>query len=215
MRVVEPKVKRRDRTLDEVSAHDQRKTGQHQTVRRRLREHLPELRQIERIGAAVNERDSEQNDESGDRVRDGKIDRAFDRFGFFDLVCGQRNGRRGHQFEPDEHVEDVAGERVAAHRGQKCQEQRVKQRSDDIECLPGVHGRHEDQQCDETSQAGADRIDGEADPDCQAVMRRPAAHPVNDRSALRGVERKRGAHSDDGERSNRCDRARQEARHGF
>jgi hypothetical protein len=80
VRVGEPEVERDDRGLDEEAAGDERERGHDEAVVAAAeRQPLADLREVERVGPAVEERDPRQDEERAERVRDGDVERALER----------------------------------------------------------------------------------------------------------------------------------------
>ena len=152
-----------------------------------------DLGHVQRAGAAVDEGDAGQRQVGAHAVGDGEVQRALQRPAFFRPVGGQRVGRHAHQLEPDEQVEDVAGEAEADHARQEGQHQRVVVGGDLLEVPPGEDHRRGDQERGQAGQARAERPDGEVDADRDPVRRPEAGEPV-DLVAVDGAGHEHGQH---------------------
>ena len=139
--ICQPEVERHDRRLDEKAARDQREGHDHEPVAGTGRERLADLREVQRTGAPVEQRDPEQDHDRAHAVGHRERQRALQRCRPPDPVRGERVGRDAHQLEEDEHVEQVAGEREADQRAEKDQDQGVKRRPDRVEEPPCEHQR--------------------------------------------------------------------------
>ena len=165
--------------LDQPSGDDEHERHHDQAVRPVPGEVLADLGHVERAGAAVDDGDPGQGQVGADAVGDGEVQRALDRAAFLGPVGGQRVGRHAHQLEPDEHVEDVAGQAEPGHARQERQHQHVVVGGDPLEVPPGEDHARGDQHRGQAGQARAERPDLEVDADRDPVVRPEAAEPVD------------------------------------
>ena len=194
--VREPEVERHRARLGQESDGNERESNDDEAVRPAAREHLADLREIERTRAAVKQRDPDQQQEGADRVHDREVDRSLERLRLLDPVTRERERRNAHQLEEDEHVEEVAREREAGHRADEDQRQHVKVlRHGLAEVVPAHDERRGRKHTDERGDSGGERIDAERDPDRNAAAGLPASEPVVNR-VVRGAEHEQ--HREDG-----------------
>ena len=176
--VGEPEVERDDRGLDEEAGRDQRERRHNEFVAGLLRERLADLGEIQRAGAAVEQRDAEQDHHRADAVGHREGQRALQRGGALDPVRRERVRGHAHQLEEHEHVEQVAGQREAGQRAEEDEDQRVEGRPDGVEEAPREHERRAHEHSGEQGQRRAERVEGEVDADDDAVLPwLPAADP--------------------------------------
>src|SRR5205085_8653360 len=85
-----------------------------------------DLREVERAGPSIEERDAEEDEEGADGVEHREVERALQGGRVLGLVAAEREGRRAHQLEEDEEVEEVAGEAESAQRPEEGEDQDVE-----------------------------------------------------------------------------------------
>ena len=138
-----------------------------------------DLGHVQRPGAPIDYGDAGQRQVGAHAIGDGEVQGALQRPAFFRPVCGEGVGRHPHELEPDEEVEDVAGEAEADHAGQEGQHEGVVVGGHLLEVTPGKdHGcGHEDG--GQAGQPGAQRPGGEVDADGDPVGRAEAGEPVD------------------------------------
>src|SRR5205085_948950 len=86
------------------------------TPMRTPRTDLADLCEGQGAGAAVEQRDPSEQEESADPVHEREVDRPWRHGTMLDPIAGQAEGGGAHQLEEDEHVEEVAGESETDHR---------------------------------------------------------------------------------------------------
>ena len=124
VRVGQPEMEGHDRALDQEARDDEDEGDHDQPVGPGPGDVPADLGHVQRAGAPVDEGDARQRQVSADAVGDGEVQRALERPAFFRPVGGQGIGRHAHELEPDEQVEDVAGEAEADHARQEGQHER-------------------------------------------------------------------------------------------
>ncbi len=145
----------------------------------RVGERRPDLREVERSGPRVHERDPGQEQKRADHVDDGEVECALERRLLLNPVTDESNRGDAHQLEQDEHVEDVAGEAEADHPGHERQHQHVVARGLHADEARAVDEREHHQQAHERGEPGPDRPDLERNADRHAGARMPPAEPVD------------------------------------
>ena len=150
------------------------------------RQDLADLCEVQGAGAAVEQRDPREQEESADPVHDREVDRPLQHGTMLDPIAGQAEGGGAHQLEEDEHVEEVAGESEADHRREKHEHQHEEVRRHlFLEVVDRLDERGSHQRADQRRDSGAERLDAERDADRDPVPRMPAAEPVGDRPVRR------------------------------
>ena len=81
---------------------------------------------FKRAGHGIQQGDSGQHHERGDRVRHRKVERPLKRCGLCGLQAAERKRRRAHQLKEYEQIEQIAGKREAAHRRKEEEHQRME-----------------------------------------------------------------------------------------
>lgn len=117
MRVGQPEVEGHRRGLDEQSGGDEDEGGDHQRVRAagvRV-QGAADLGEAEFAGAGVEQSDAEQRGVGTEGVDDAEHQGPLDGAGLLDAVAGQGVGDDAHQLEEDKGVEQIPGQREAAH----------------------------------------------------------------------------------------------------
>jgi hypothetical protein len=183
--VRQPEMERHHRRLDEEPHHQQQERDHHQPVGGGGGQRLAELGEVERAGAAVQQRDAGEHQEPPDGVGHREVERAPQRAGVLGVVAGQGVGGDAEQLVEHEQVEQVATQAEADDGGQEDQHEGLVQRAHGLEDAPRVGQRRHRQHPGEGREPGAHRVDGEGDAEGDAVARAPAAEPVDDRAAGR------------------------------
>lgn len=157
VRIGEPEMEGHDRGFDEEAAGDEDKGHHHKGIGWAARERALELREIERAGAAVKERNSPEGEECADGICDREIEPALDRRGL-DFVSGEGECDHAHELEKNEEGEDVAAETKTVHGREKNEHERVKERADRVEITPAKNQRGADQKGRERCKSRAQRV---------------------------------------------------------
>jgi hypothetical protein len=179
VRVGKPEVKRHDRRLHHETHRDQRERDHKQSVRMMRLETLAQLGEVEGSCLAVDESSSEQDHVRADRVRDREVERSLQRSELFRLIAGERVGGNAHDLEEDEHVEEVAAERESGHSAEEHEHEDAVQARRIFEVMPREQQARDDQDRHEECKPGAEGLRDERDADHNAVLRFPAAEPVD------------------------------------
>lgn len=156
---------------------------------------LSDLGEVERAGARVEQADSEQDQVGAEGVGDREVERLLQRLELLDIEARERVGGDAHQLEPDEHVEEVAGECKASHGAAEHEHQDVEESRRIAHVGPRVDQCKRDQPACECRHAGPERIGRECDPDRDPAVGAPPAEPLERLVPLRGDhdhERDRG-----------------------
>ncbi|GAA3076978.1 hypothetical protein GCM10020000_73150 [Streptomyces olivoverticillatus] len=151
MRVRQPEVEGDGRGLDQQPGEDQHERGEDQGVPPGCRVQLPSgLRHAEFAGARVQQADAQQRGVAAEGVDEAEVQCALYGPGLLDPVAGEGVADDAHQLEEHEGVEEVAGEREAAHARLEQQDERgvgagVAVRRF-VEVVPGVDEYGQDEQ---------------------------------------------------------------------
>ncbi len=191
--VRQPELEGHRRRLDQKPGQDEDEPGQHQRVGRPVGvERVADACQGEFAGTGVEQGDAHQQRVGAQRVDHGEGERALHGPGLLDAVSGQGVGDDAHQLEPDEGVEQVAGDREAAHARLEDQHERregpgvaVRRL---VEGAPGVGEGGEGEHADERGHAEAGAVAGQEDADAVSCHGLPAARPFGQRR--RGVRQR-------------------------
>ena len=120
VRVGEPEVERHDRRLHQEADEEQRERDDDEAVGAGPSSVPPDLREVERARARVEERDPDQDQVRADACSTiAKLIAPCSGPSSSTLKPASAYAGDAHQLEPDEHVEEVAREREAAHAPQK------------------------------------------------------------------------------------------------
>ena len=95
------------------------------------------------------------------------------------LVSAKSEGGGAHQLEPDEEIEEIAGEAKGAHGAEKSHHQDVVQIADRIEIAQRKDERHGHQSSGKGGQASAKGIDHKRNADGGAGAWHPSAEPID------------------------------------
>ncbi len=183
--VRQPELEGHRRRLDQQPGQDEDEPGQHQRVGRPVGvERVADACQGEFAGTGVEQGDAHQQRVGAQRVDRGEGERALHGPGLLDAVSGQGVGDDAHQLEPDEGVEQVAGDREAAHARLEDQHERregpgvaVRRL---VEGAPGVGEGGEGEHADERGHAEAGASPVRRMPTlCPATGSQPPAHSVS------------------------------------
>ncbi len=172
-----------------------------------------DLGEAEFAGPSVQQADAEQRRVAAEGVDDAEGEGALDGAFLLDAVAGEGVRDDAHQLEEDERVEEVAGEREAAHTRLEDQDEggegaRLTVRRL-VEVAPGVGEDGDDEQRGDGGQADAGPVADQDDADARAAVRVPAAQPCDGACARRvrggaaqqdGEGEDGGGHGEDGAR---------------
>ena len=175
----QPEVEGHNRSLDQESGDDEDEGDHDQPVWPGAGDGGADLGHVQRPGAPIDDGDAGQRQVGAHAVGDGEVQGTLQRPAFFGPVGGEGVGRHPHQLEPDEEIEDVAGEAEADHARQEGQHEDVVVGGHPLEVTPGKdHGcGHEDG--GQAGQPGAQRPGGEVDADGDPVGWAEAGKPVD------------------------------------
>ena len=187
VRIRQPHVKRHDRRFGEEATGEQRVGKDHHGIVPRS-QGQPDLRHIQCTRNGVEQGDAGQHQECCDGVCHGKVERSLQGCGLGRFEAAQRKGSGAHQFEKNEQVEQVSGEREAAHGSKKDEQQRLHVVRAGIDAPPG---KDECQQCKKGGKRGKPNADGlgdQSDAKRHGTARIPVTQPVGDGVALNGAQ---------------------------
>ncbi len=191
VRVGQPEVERHRGRLHQQTRRHQDERDEYEGVRRARVQRLPELGEAQLPGARVQQRDAQQHAVGAEGVHHAEGQRPLERLRLLHPEAGQGVRDDAHQLEEDERVEQVPGQREAAHARLEEQDQRregagVAARRL-LEVTPGVDQDGHHQQRDQRREPGTQRIAHQHDAHALAPHRVPAAHPFH--GTARGVSR--------------------------